>query len=152
MMIKRAATIATTTCLSLGAVLTPTDARGARTAASVGWGDTDIKKEFGSLINYSNQYRAAYVPVTVTSFKNYTLTARFRSNGVVQSGCNGMRIDGNNDYIFSATASETSNTYTTHSVGTLNIISGTSLVLRCTLAPVSGLPGVTSAVNAFDWT
>jgi hypothetical protein len=152
MSIRRAATIIMTTCLGLGALLAPSDARGARTAASVGWGESGIVKDFGSLYNTSGAARYAYVPVTVTSFKNYTLTARFRGNGSLLSACRGMRVDGNNDYIFSQEGLEDSTSFTTHSLGTLNIVTGTSLVFRCGLAPAQGFPAVGGAVNAVDWT
>jgi hypothetical protein len=152
MMLKRTATLVATTTLVLGAVLAPSDAHGARTAASVGWGDTNITKDVGSLVNTGSVLRTAYIPVTVTSFANYTLSARLRGNGSVLSGCRGMRVDGNNNFILSAEGLESSTNYTTRSLGTLNIVAGTSLVFRCGLAPAAGIPAIGGAVNAFDWT
>jgi hypothetical protein len=152
-MLKRTATFAMTTCLALGSLLASSDAHGARTAASVGWGEnSDIKRDLGSLWNSSGSvFRYVYVPVTVAAFANYTLSARFRGNGSINSACRGMRVDGNNNFVFSAEALESSTSYTTHSLGTLNMVSGTSLVFRCGLAHSTGIPAIGGAVNAFDW-
>ncbi len=139
--------------IASAALLGPSEALAYRAPAALGF-NLDGNAQRALLANWENPIMIAgatvYVPVVLSAFKNYALTGRMKGNGQNATWCWGARVDGANAVVWSAGGSTTSASYVSVSLGSLNVVAGTSLMFECDLpqAAIGARPGV----NAFDWT
>jgi hypothetical protein len=138
--------------LASALILGPADALAYRAPASLGF-NLDGNAALVPLGSWEaplmTSAAVVYVPVVLSEFKNYSLSARIKGNGTNPTWCWGARVDGNNNVVWSTGGSRITSTYGTVSIGSLNVTAGTSLVFYCELP--QAMLGARAGINAFDW-